>query len=207
MTPATHDIGPPMTSALKVSVVEDRNAPDEGYAIIRVTGVTQEPEVPVVITLQREVPEAGYLGTAGWQDESVALAVSGVVHRGDVLDLLIGPEITLHVAAGSAVRLTIDRLGFDGELTWPGQGEKPVAADQPRDLQAPGPLAVPSDRRRPARSGERAAPLVAREGGRQEPRLGRPERASPLTATKSPQPRAAKESGRPPARSRQAPRV
>lgn len=197
-----------MTSTLQASVVEDRNAPDDGYAIIRVAGVVQKPEIPVVITLEREAPEAGYLGTAGWQDAPVSLALSGVVHRGDVLDLLIGPEITGHVAAGSAVRLSIDGLGFDGRLTWPGRGAEPQAtSDQPLDVPVPSPLAAPSDHRRPARSGARVGPTATKDGGRQEPRLGRPDGPGPLSATKPTRPRPARASGRPQAPVRQAPRA
>ncbi|MEO1249993.1 MAG: hypothetical protein AAFW76_09155, partial [Pseudomonadota bacterium] len=197
-----------MTSTLQASVVEDRNAPDDGYAIIRVTGVVQKPDIPVVITLEREAPEAGFLGTAGWQDEPVSLALSGVVRRGDMLDLLIGPEITGHVAAGSSVRLSIDGLGFDGGLTWPGQAaEPPTTSNQTLDVPAPGPLAAPSDHRRPARSAARVGPTATRDGSRQEPRLGRADGPGPLSATKPTRPRPALGSGRPQAPARQAPRA
>lgn len=170
-----------MMSAVQISVVDDLNAPGDGYAIVRLVGVPRQSDDRVGITVEQTSTGPEFLGPNGWQAEPCELAADNVIRRGNVLDLLIGPAITDHLLAGTRLRLSIDALGLAEELTWPrlaGAGRPLAAAESvepdmtPRT--APGPLAAPSDPRAQQQSGLRAEPRSEGDGKRREPRLGRP---------------------------------
>ncbi|MEM7443434.1 MAG: hypothetical protein AAF414_08920 [Pseudomonadota bacterium] len=181
-----------MTSAMQLSIVEDKSAPGDGYAILRLDGVDQSPDGTIAVTFERLSDQPAFLGVGGWQADPVSLATGSVVQRGDVLDIFVGPQITQHLVAGTKLALAVEALGFATELVWPDFVSEPLALD-PQSAASRTPehpplssgLSAPGDLRAGTRGGLRAAPRS--EGGhRREPRLGAPKRPRRLSASKPP---------------------